>query len=317
MAEIVKKSISSREKRSVVWKEVIKHKYMYLILLPLLAFYLIFAYIPMYGIVLAFKEYEGGRFLDFLFKGNWVGFKYFNQLFSEPLFFRALGNTIIISLMGLVISFPLTIIVALALNEIKAKMFKKSVQTIVYLPHFFSWVIIGSIVMQLLNAGGVINEIIKLFGGGDQSLLTNPAYFRWVLVFSNMFKEMGWGTIIYLAAMSGISPELYEAGDIDGATRLQKIRYITLPGIAPTVSLVLLISISFMISGNFEQVFMLYNPGVYQTGDILDTFLYRMGLAQARFSFATTVGLFKSLVSACLLIASNYISRKFFKQSLW
>lgn len=309
----------STSKPNSKWKIILANKYIYLMIIPVILYYLIFCYVPMYGVLIAFKRFPGGTLYDFLVGGNWEGLKYFKDIFQEPLFYRAVGNTLILSLLKLAILFPGTLLLSLMLNEIGSRHFKKVVQTIVYLPHFFSWVIIGAIVIQFLSPqGGVVSSIIQMFNGDNQvSLLTNSDYFRPILIVSNGFKELGWGTIIYLAAFASVPQEMYEAADIDGATRIQKIIYITLPSISSTIVVLLLINISFALSGDFEQVLMLYNSSVYATGDIIDTYIYRTGLADAKFSFATAVGLFKSVVASVLLISSNYTCKKLFNQSLY
>ena len=313
----------SQYKRYIVKKFKIdiiyRHRYLYLMLLPIMLWYVIFSYIPMYGIVLAFKTFVGGGLKGFLFGGEWVGLKYFKELFGSSIFFRALGNTLIISSYKIIILFPLTIVLALLLNEVRNVKFKKTVQTIAYLPHFFSWVIVGTIVVQLFTTqGGIISSIYALLHDGEaKNLLLEKSYFRGILVATNGIKGMGFGTVIYLAAMAGVNPDIYEACEIDGGNRFHKMWFITLPGIKNTMVIMLLLTISFMIAGDFEQVLMLYTPSVYETGDILDTYIYRLALKQGDFGFATAVGLFKSMVSLILLISSNLISKRFFGQSIF
>ena len=301
------------------FKIIVKNKYLYFMLLPVMLWYIIFNYIPMYGVVLAFKTYVSGSLKDFLIGGKWVGLEYFKELFESDLFFRALKNTMIISSYKILFLFPLTIVLALMLNEVRNVKFKKIVQTVAYLPYFFSWVIVGTIVIQLFTSqGGIISQIYSFFNDGQaKNLLLDKNNFRTILVASNGIKGIGFGTIIYLAAIAGVSSEIYEACEIDGGNRFQKIWYITLPSISNTMVIMLLLTISFMISGDFEQVLMLYTPTVYETGDILDTYIYRLALKQGDFSFATAVGLFKSFVSLALLVSSNIISKRIFGQSIF
>ena len=287
------------------------NKYIYFMAALVMLWYLIFAYVPMYGITMAFRKFRPGGFLDYIIGGEWVGFEYFKQIFMDPLFYRAVKNTLIISGMKLLVLFPFVIFLVLMLNELKFKKFKKLTQTIMYLPHFFSWVVIGGIVIQLLSTnGGAIANLLTKISGEQVNLLTDNRFFRWVLVFSNGFKEMGWDTIIYLSAIAGIPMELYEAASIDGAGRARKMISITLPSMLPTIVTMLLIKISFMIVGDFDQVYMMYNSAVYDSVDIIDTYLYRIGLTSGKFGLATAMGLFKSVISVVLLAISNMISRK-------
>lgn len=301
-----------KRKRDKTWNTIYAYRYLYIMAIPIALFYLIFAYVPMYGLTMAFKTFQPGGIWKLLFGGEFVGLKFFKEVMADPLFWRAFRNTLIISVMNICVKFPITITVVLLLNELRLPKFKKLTQTIMYLPHFFSWVVIGGIVIQLLSTtGGVITEIIKLFNGGETvSLLTSNKAFRWILVFSSAFRETGYSTIIYLAAIAGIPSELYEAASVDGASRFRKCWSITLPSLIPTIMTMLLIQISHLINGSFDQVYMMYNASVYETGDILPTYLFRVGLSSGKFSMSTAMGLFNSIISIMLLLVSNALSKK-------
>ncbi|QHT62844.1 sugar ABC transporter permease [Paenibacillus lycopersici] len=284
------------------------NRYLYLMLTPALVYYLIFHYIPMYGAIVAFKDFS---ITKGILGSDWAGFKQFDYLFSQDKFWQVIKNTVIISLYRLTFGFPAPIIAALLLNEVRSRAFKKSVQTVIYLPHFISWVILGGILINLLSTdSGVVNNIIKLFGGTPIGFLSNETYFRSTLVFSMIWKEFGWNTIIYMAALAGISPHLYEAAVLDGANRFQRLLYLTLPLIRSTIMLVLILRLGGIMEAGFEQIFVLYNPAVYRVSDIIDTYVYRIGLTDGRFSLAAAVGLFKSLINFGLLVIANWLSRK-------
>lgn len=307
-AAIIEQNGKERKK----FKLIKANTHIYIMLIPVILYYLIFAYIPMYGISLAFKTYKPGGLYNLLFGGNWNNFEYFKTLFSDPLFFRAFRNTLIISGMNILIYFPLVIVFVLMLNELRSVKFKKAIQTITYMPHFFSWVIIAGIVRQLLTVnGGVVANMLSVFNNGmPVSLMTDPKAFRWVLLVSSTFKEMGWDTIIYLSALAGIPMELYEAAEVDGANRFKRMLHITIPGILPTICTVLLLKISFMVNGSFDQVYMMYNSSVYETGDIIETYLFRAGVTNGEFGYSTAMGLTKAMISGVLLISCNALSKK-------
>ncbi|GGD78815.1 ABC transporter permease [Paenibacillus nasutitermitis] len=292
------------------WKEWRKHKYYFVLLLPGLLYFALFHYWPMAGITIAFKDF---RLLDGISGSPWVGLKWFRILFEAPDFWTALQNTIIISFYKLIINFPAPILLALLLNEVYNSTFKRIVQTIVYFPHFLSWVILGGILFSLFSSdSGLIS-----FLGMKTSPLMDPGSFRSFLVLSEMWKEMGWGTIIYLAAISGINPELYEAARIDGASRLHLVRHITLPCIASTIVILLILRTGQILHVGFEQIFILYNPLVFEVSDVLDTYVYRLGLTMGRYSFATAAGLFQSFVGLLLLLVTNWVARRMGERGIW
>ncbi|WP_232313278.1 sugar ABC transporter permease [Paenibacillus sp. P22] len=270
---------------------------------------------PMYGVVIAFQEYN-------IYKGisgsEWVGFDQFTRLFHSPDFGEILGNTIIISLYKLAASFTLPIILALLLNELRSKLFKRFAQSVVYLPHFISWVIFSGILITFLNpVDGLLNMIIQRFGGMPVDFLGDVRYFRSVLVISDVYKEVGWGTIIYLAAIAGVNADLYEAARIDGASKLKQTWHVTLPAIRPVILILLILSLANILEAGFQQIFLLYSPLVYDVADIIDTYVYRVGIQEANYSYATAAGLFKSAVAMALILSVNAIVKKSGQEGLW
>lgn len=288
----------------------------YLLFLPFLAFIIIFKYIPMYGATLAFKDF---RVLEGILGSPWVGFKYFNQLFSAASFREVLRNTLIISLEKLLFGFPVPIILALFINEIRNEHVKKTFQTFSYLPHFISWVIAASLVTDVLSLNGPVNTVIQALGGESVYFMADTRYFRPVLILSSIWKGCGWSSIIYIAAITGIDPELYEAAKVDGAKKLQQIRSITLPCIRTTILTVFILDIGGIMSAGFDQIYNLYSPVVYKVADVLDTYTYRQGLEQNNYSYATAAGLFQNGVGFILVIISNYVVKKLSdgEEGLW
>jgi len=291
------------------WKEYKRNKYLFLMLFPILVWYGIFHYGPMYGVQLAFKDFSP---VKGIWGSAWVGFEHFKFLFYQsPDFARIFRNTILISLYNIVFGFPAPIILALMLNEVRSKLFKRVAQSISYIPHFFSWVILSGIVIVMLSPSeGPVNYIIKLFGGEPIYFLANTDYFRPTLVITNIWKEIGWGTIIYLAALSGIDPTLYEAATIDGANRWQRIRNITIPSILPVVSIMFILSLGGILNAGFDQIFNLYSPAVYEVADVIDTYVYRAGIQQSQFGLTTAVGLFKNVIGIALVLGTNYVMKR-------
>ena len=295
-----------KERRSLL-KYIINEKYMYLLLVPGLLYFFVFCYLPMFGIVIAFKDYN-------IFKGiwesPWVGFQHFQDLFGSLKFWQVLRNTILISIYKLLFGFPVPIILALLLNELKNRYFKKTVQTIMYLPHFISWVVIGGIIMSLLSVEyGALGEIFKAFDIKPFNILASDKYFRSILVISSIWRSAGWGTIIYLAALSNIDMNLYEAATIDGAGRFKQAWYVTLPCISSITVLLLILDIGNLMNAGFEQIVVLQNFMVLNVSDIFDTYVYRVGLGEGEYSFTTAIGLFKSVVATFLIVASDRISK--------
>jgi putative aldouronate transport system permease protein len=287
-----------------------QYKYYYLLLLPGIVYFIIFKYMPMGGIIIAFKDY---KLSEGVFGSDWVGLKWFTMLFNDLGFWTAFKNTIIISFYKLIFGFPAPVVLAILLNEVAKSWFKRTIQTIVYFPHFLSWVILGGILFTLLSPS---TGIISWFGV-KTSPLADPNSFRSLLVWSGIWKEVGWNTIIYMAAMAGINPQLYEAGRMDGANRWHLIRHITLPSIAGTIVVLLILRTGYILQAGFDQVYILYNPIVYSVADILDTYVYRTGLTMGRFPYATAAGLFQSVVGLLLLLFANWSARRISGQGLW
>jgi putative aldouronate transport system permease protein len=285
------------------------HRYLYLMLVPAALFYGLFHYLPLYGASIAFKDFNIARGIA---DSPWAGTKHFEYLFGLDKFWDVFRNTILISTYRLIWGFPFPILVALLLNEVRREWFKRTVQTAIYLPHFISWVILGGILQNLLSSdGGVVNEAILAAGGAPISFLGDEGWFRATLVGSMIWKEFGWNTIIYLAAMAGINPQLYEAAMVDGANRWQQMRHVTLAGIRGAIVILLILRLGFMMEAGFEQIFVLYSPRVYRVADIIDTYVYRIGLLEGQFSRAAAVGLFKSVINLALLLAADRVVRRF------
>lgn len=303
-----KTKASAKAQKRTLLQRMKPYAPLYLMLLPGLALIIIFCYGPMYGLQIAFKDYNIGLGI---WDSPWVGLKHFAKFFSTDAAIRALTNTIIISFLKLIFSFPMPILLAVVLNEIGNQTFKRVAQTISYLPHFISWIIVASLLNNLLSPStGAINAIIQQLGGQPIYFLADENWFRSVLVISNIWKEIGWSSVVYLAALSGIDPSLYEAAIVDGASRVQRITRITLPSIMPIATIMLILSMGSIMSAGFDQVFNLYSPQVYDVGDILDTYVYRKGLVDMSYSFSTAVGLFKSVVGLILVVTVNVLAKK-------
>ncbi|MDI6943392.1 ABC transporter permease subunit [Microbacterium barkeri] len=284
-----------------------------LALLPLI-FFAIFRYGPMIGNVIAFRRFRpGGSILG----EEWVGFRYVEMFIKDPAFWQVFANTAILGGLTLLVCFPLPIILALMLNEVRKRAFKRVVQSISYLPHFLSVVIVVGMVMQLLSLQGTVNQIITAMGGEAIPFLQRPEWFRAVYVGSEAWQTVGWGTILYLAALTTIDESLYEAARIDGANRLQQIWHVTLPGIRPTMITLLILNIGSFLNVGFEKVLLLYNPLTYSTGDVISTYLYRVGLVSNNLSYAAAIGLFQALIGLVMVLGANYLSRRMVGTSLW
>ena len=296
---------------------MMKNSSLYIMLIPVIVYLIVFKYLPMFGIIIAFKDFN---LVKGILKSDWVGLKYFEALFfNSPAFLVALKNSLILSFMQLIWGFPAPIFLALMLNEVYKDKFKRVIQTVVYLPHFISWVVISGIVINFLSpTDGLLNYIImNVFGGSAVPYLQKPEYFRTIIVVSSIWKEAGWGTIIYLAAISGIDTTIYEAAIIDGANRFQRIIYITLPAIMSTVVVLLILRLGSLLSNGFEQIFLLYSPLTYETADVIETFTYRLGIQSGQYSYSAAAGLFNSLIGFILIISSNILSKKFNEKSIW
>ncbi|WP_183603503.1 ABC transporter permease subunit [Paenibacillus phyllosphaerae] len=295
-------------------KDFRKNKYLYFIGLFGVAYYFIFSYIPMYGIIIAFKDYSP---VKGIMGSPWVGFQHFTEFFQSFYFWRLLRNTLLINLYELLFAFPAPIILALLLNEVKHAFFKRSVQTVTYLPHFVSIVVICGMIVDFSRKGGLFNLILGWFGLEAQNLLLDPSLFRTIFIGSGIWQGIGWGSIIYLAALTSIDSQLYDAAKIDGANRWKQMLHVTLPGIMPTIIILLILRIGGMMDVGFEKIILLYNSQTYETADVISSFVYRRGLLEADYSYSTAVSLFNSVVNFMLLILANRISRKVNETSLW
>jgi putative aldouronate transport system permease protein len=293
---------------------------LYLMSLPGLVYLVVYKFLPLIGLSLAFKDYDmfaGTGLLDSMLKSEWVGLGYFRRIFSSPQFWSLLRNTLLISVYKIVILFPLPILLAFLMNELRSVRFKRTVQTLLYLPHFLSWVIIYGIFFTLLSTDGIVNQALARLGLSPVMFFTDQSLFRPLLVVTEGWREAGWGTIVYLAALTSIDPALYEAALMDGANRWQRMVHITFPSILPVVALMLLLRVGNILQAGFEQILVMYNPAVYPVADILQTYIYRIGLGKLDFSTGTAMGMFESVVGFVLVITCNGISRKFFERSLW
>ncbi len=295
-------------------KDFKKNKLIYLMALPCILYFVIYHYWPMYGATIAFKEFSPRLgILD----SPWVGIKYFKSFFESIYFVRILKNTLILNFLNIIFGFPAPILFALLMNELSGNRFKRTVQTVTYLPHFISTVIICGMLIDFSSKSGLFNNIITLFGGQASSLLLNPSYFRPIYIGSGIWQEVGWGSIIYLSALTSIDEELYSAAHIDGAGRFKQLIHITLPGILPTIIIMLILRMGSIMNVGFEKVMLLYNPATYEVADVISTFVYRKGIEEANYSYSAAVGLFNSVVNFLMIITANYISRKTNESSLW
>lgn len=314
-AEIYK-NLQSTKLKAAIWRD----KHLYLMLIPFLAYYIIFAYMPMYGLLMAFKDYSPFKGV---FGSPWApmyGFYHFYSFLTGPYFLRLLGNTLAINIMAIILGFPMPIIFALMLNECRSKLFKTSVQTISYLPHFVSTVVIAGMVVNFLSPStGVINFIYKWITGAEQGIyfLAKPEYFRWIYVLMGIWQGTGFGSIIYTSALAGIDQELYEAARIDGAGRWRQLMNVTIPGIMPTIAIMLIMRLGNILNLGYEAIILLYQPVTYVTADVISTYVYRIGLVEGNYSLSTAVGLFNSIIALVMVFISNTVSRKVGEVGLW
>ncbi|WP_026486285.1 ABC transporter permease [Caldanaerobius polysaccharolyticus] len=309
-----KTQINIAHNRSML-KALRKDKWLYILAIPGILYFVIFRYIPMAGIVVAFQDYN--PFLG-LMGSKWVGFEHFKDFFTNPDFLKLLRNTLLLSFYNLIFFFPMPIILALLINEVRVSIYKRIVQTCVYVPHFISMVVIASITYVLLTTeGGALNQLIFHWTGQKIDFLADPRWFRTLIISQSIWKETGWGTIIFLAALSGVDPTLYEAAIVDGATRWQQARYITLPAISSTIIILLILRLGSILDTGFEQIYLMMNSLNREVADVFDTYVYTMGITQGAFSYSAAVGLFKSVVGIILIEAANYLARKVGETSLF
>ena len=293
-------------KKKTVWQRLKQEKALHLMMIPPLLFLLAFSYLPMGGIVIAFQKYSPAKGI---LGSKWVGFQQFRYVFRLPTFLNVIQNTFFIACSKIILTLICTVTFALLLNEVLNRTFKKLVQTITYLPHFLSWVILGGIFVDILSpSSGVVNQFLKSLGCEPIFFLGDPKTFPWTIIVTDIWKELGFGAVVYIAALTAIDPTFYEAAVIDGASRWQQTLYVTLPAIAPTIVLMATLSMGNVLNAGFDQVYNLYSIAVYSTGDIIDTFVYRLGLEDFQFSASTAVGLFKSVISTTLIVSSYKIA---------
>jgi len=304
-----KQSFSQRAK-----KDFKRNRALYLLVLPVLVFYIVFHYKPMYGAIIAFKDYSPGIGIA---DSRWVGFENFTRFFNGPYFTRLIRNTLLLSLYSLLFGFPAPIILALLLNEVRNKKFKSVTQTITYLPHFISMIVVTGMITNFCMSNGLFNDIIVFFGGERSPLLQNPNLYRTIYVASSIWQEVGWGSIIYLSALSGVDAQLYEAASIDGAGKWKQMLHVTLPGISPTIITMLILKMGSLMSLGYEKTILLYNASTYETADIISSYTYRVGLLDQDWSYSTAIGLFNSVINCILLVISNRLSKKLSDTSLW
>ncbi|TVY08839.1 ABC transporter permease [Paenibacillus cremeus] len=296
------------------WRAYTRNYDLYLMLVPVLAYYVIFQLQPIYGLQIAFKDFSASLGI---WGSPWVGFAHFERFFSSYYFGRLLTNTIEISLYALAVGFPMPIILALLLNEIHLLKLKKFIQNITYFPHFVSVIVVAGMINAFTSPDGFINTIVSWFGGEKASFLTNPAYFKTIYVISNVWQHTGWSAIIYIAALASINPELYEAATIDGASRWKKILYVSIPGIFSTIVVLFILQIGSLLDVGFQKILLLQNPLNLEASDVISTYVYRTGILQGNYSLSTAVGLFNTLINVTLLVTSNAVIKRLTNHSLW
>lgn len=287
------------------------NKIRYIMFLPVLLYILVFQIWPMTGMILAFQDYR------IVGDNPWVGLKHFRTLFNSPAFFNVMKNTIIISSMKMILLFPVPVIVSLFITELKSEKFRKYTQSIIYLPHFLSWVVLAGIWIKLLAPAGGINQILSIFNLPEYNFMTEKGSIRWILVFSEMWRSAGWDSIVYVAALMRISPQLYEAAEIDGANKIKQLIYITLPELKTTIVTVFILNLGFFLNAGFDQVYNLMNDSVISVIDILDIYVYRIGLINGQYSFATAAGLFKGILGVIMILSTHFIAKKMTGKGVW
>lgn len=305
---MVKSNVVNMPKKNAFVQHLYKHRWLYLMSLPGLAYLIIFKYIPMYGVIMAFQDFN---FKKGIFASPFNNFAHFQQLFSSGKFRDVFTNSITLSLLRMFINFPIPIILALMINELHSTIFKKTTQTLLYLPHFMSWIVLGGIVQNFLSMNnGLVNDMISAVGGQRINFLGSDQWFRFVIVITSIWKEAGWGTIIYLAALSSVNPDLYEAATVDGANRWQRILHVTLPGISSTIVITLVLAIGGMMNNGFEQVYLFQNDLNLSVSEVFETYTYKIGIVSGRYSYSTAVGLFKNIIGTILIFSTNRLAKK-------
>ncbi|MBR4059487.1 MAG: sugar ABC transporter permease [Lachnospiraceae bacterium] len=311
MEDLLVKKILRNE---IIIRDFHRHKYKYILISPVLIYLALFCYKPIYGIIIAFQKYRPSLGIA---KSKWVGLDNFIRFFDDPYFGQILRNTFSISLLMLLFSMPAAILLALLLNEVKCSIFKRFVQTITYMPHFIATVVICGLITTYCQSNGLFNDIVIWFGGERSNLLANPDHFYTIYVASGIWQNVGWSSIIYLAALSGIDQEQYEAAKVDGAGRIRQIWYITLPGIMPIISMQLILNLGKVLSVGYEKILLLYQPLTYEVADVISTYVYRKGMIDADYSFSTAVNLFNSIINIIFLLTANRLSKKMGQSGLF
>lgn len=307
--------VQKKKPGETVFRRLVRDRHLYLMLLPVIGYYLIFKYAPMAGEIIAFKDY---RFVDGIFGSKWVGLKHFRMLFESTDFWRVLRNTLLLNVYSLVFGFPVPILLALLLNEVRKEWYKKTLQNLLYLPHFISWAVLGGIVIALLSPStGVVNMVLQLFGLDPVYFMANSNWWPFAYTMSGIWREAGWGTVLYLAAMASIDPQLYEAAKIDGASKLRQIWHITLPGIRSTIAILLILRMGQFMDVGLEQTLVLQNQSVLDVADVISTYVYRVGLQNASYSYTTALGLFQSVIALIIVLSVNRLIRAFGERGLW
>ncbi len=295
-------------------KKIRKSRYLYAILLLPFIYYILFHYLPIYGVIVAFKDYN---IVKGILKSPWVGLKWFEKFVAEPYFWKVLRNTFLMSIYNILWGFPIPILLAVLLNEVREEKFKRIIQSITYLPHFISTVVVCGMLVNLLSTEGLFNQVRGFFGADPEQFLMYPQYFRTIYVSSGVWQTAGWTSIIYLAALTGIDQEILDAATIDGANRVQRIRHVTIPAITPVISTMLIMNLGKMLNLGYEKVLLLYNGSTYETADIISTYVYRRGILGNSFSYATAVGLFQSVIGVIILVIANKVSKRISETGLW
>ncbi len=308
----------SKFKNNRIWirlkRELVQNKELYLMILPVVIYFFIFMYIPMYGASIAFKNFVPSKGI---LGSDWVGLKHFSRFFSSIYFYRVVKNTIVLSFITILFGFPAPIFLALMLNEVRTRWFKNTIQTVTYLPHFISLVVIVGLLKEFTVTGGLINDVFEMLGMSRFPLLQKPEAFRTLYVTSEIWQTIGWNSIIYLAALSGVDQQLYEAARIDGANRWKQTIHITLPSIQNTIIILLILRMGSLFTVGFEKIILMYSPTTYQVADVISSYVYRSGLLEMNYSYSTAVGLFNSVLNFLMLIAANQLSKRFSDTSLW
>ncbi len=303
-----------KELKKKVRTDWVRNRSLYILVLPVVVFYILFNYKPIYGAIIAFQDYTPRLGIS---GSEWVGLANFKRFFSDIYFGRLMRNTLLLSVYDIIFGFPAPIILALLLNEIHNRFFKNVTQTITYLPHFISMIVVCGMLTDFSLSTGLFNDIIVFFGGERHPLLQDPSLYRMIYILSDIWQQVGWGTIIYLSALSGVDSQLYEAAQIDGANKWKQTLNVTLPGIAPTIITMFILKIGKLMSMGYEKTILLYNPSTYETADIISSYVYRIGLLEQDWSYSTAIGLFNSVINFVLLIVANKLSKKYSETSLW